>query len=104
MFVMVKKIAAVPEESVFAALERREALFEDVVRRVHEPGVDVAELLQREEVRAVLGVVEVVRRRPVHRNGAGERVRLGLLLPSMDRKRLQMKFAHISRSPIQTAK
>lgn len=65
-----------------AALERRKALFEDVVRRIHETGVDVAELLEREEVRAVLGVVEVVRRRPVYRHGPCKRVRLGFSCPA----------------------
>ena len=53
-----------------AALERRDALGEDVVRRVHEASVDVAKLPETEEVGPVLGVAEVVGRRPVDRNGA----------------------------------
>ena len=36
-----------------AAFERRDALLEDVGGRIHDPGVDIAELLQREEPRAV---------------------------------------------------
>jgi hypothetical protein len=37
-----------------AALERRDALLEHVVGRVHDAGVDVAELGQAEQVRRVL--------------------------------------------------
>ncbi len=43
-----------------AAFERRDALFEHVGRRVPDAGIDVAELLQREQVGGVLGVVELV--------------------------------------------
>ena len=43
---------------------------EDVVRRVHEASVDVAKLAEAKEVGPVLGVAEVVGRRPVDRNGA----------------------------------
>jgi hypothetical protein len=44
-----------------AALELRDARLEDVRRRVHEAGVDVAEFLEREEVRRVLRVLELFR-------------------------------------------
>ena len=54
-----------------AALERGQALLEDVGRRVHQPRVDVAEFLQREEVRRVLGVAEDVTGRLVQGDGAG---------------------------------
>ena len=47
-------------EAGHAALERGDPLLEDVGGGVHDAGVDVAELLEREEVGAVLGGVEDV--------------------------------------------
>ncbi len=59
-----------------AALERGDALLEHVVGRVHDAGVDVAELLQREQVRRVLGALELIRGRLIdrHRDRAGRRI------------------------------
>ena len=70
-----RRLAARGGERGDAALERGDALLEDVGRRVHDPGVDVPELLQREEARAVVGVVERVGRGLVDRDGAGVRAR-----------------------------
>ncbi len=53
-----------------AAVQRGDALLEHVVRGVHDPRVDVAELAQAEQVRGVLGVPEVVGDRLVDRDGA----------------------------------
>ena len=50
-----------------AAFERGDALLDDVLRRVHDPGVDVAGLGQAEQRRGVLGAVERVRRGLVDR-------------------------------------
>ena len=54
-----------------AALERGDALLDDVLRRVHDPGVDVARLGQAEQRGGVLGVVEGVRRGLVDRQRPG---------------------------------
>ena len=62
-----------------AAFERRDALLEDVGGRIHDPGVDVAELLQREEARAVRRIREGVGGRLVDRHGARIRSRRRLL-------------------------
>ena len=43
-----------------AAFERRDALLDDVLRRVHDPGVDVAGLGKAEQRGGVLGAVERV--------------------------------------------
>jgi hypothetical protein len=58
------------------AIERGDALLEHVAGRVRDPGVDVAELLEREEIRRMPGVIELVRRGLVdrHRDRAGGRV------------------------------
>ena len=61
------------------ALERRDALLEDVPGRVHDARVDVARHLEREQVGGVLGVVELVRRRLVDRDGPRLRRRVGRL-------------------------
>ena len=61
-----------------AAFEGRDALLEHAGGRVHDPGVDVAELLEPEQAGRVRGVVEDVAGRRVDRHGAGvgRRVRL----------------------------
>jgi hypothetical protein len=66
-------------ERADAALERRHALLEDVGRGVHDPGVDVSELLEREEPGGVIGVLEVVGAGGVDRDGARAGGRIGLL-------------------------
>ena len=58
-------------ERRYAALERRNALFKDVLRGVGESAIDVAGVAQRETVCRVLGIVEDVRSGGVNRNGAG---------------------------------
>ena len=62
-----------------ATVELRDPLLEYVGRGVHEPGVDVAELLQREEARRVLSALELVRRRLEDRDRAGPCRRIGAL-------------------------
>ena len=66
-----------------ALLERGDPLLEGGGGRVHDPRVDVAEPLQREELGGVVGVLEDVGRRLIdrHRPRAGDRVGP---LPGMD--------------------
>ena len=63
-----------------AALKRRKTLLQDVFRRIHETGVDVARTLQREKVRAMLGVVEIKGGRAVDGNRTG--VCRGIAVPA----------------------
>lgn len=60
-----------------AVLEDRHALFEHVDGRVHQARVDVAELGEREELRRLLGRLELVRRGAVDRDRARRRRRVG---------------------------
>ena len=74
--------AAWPEatrEGRDATLERGDALLEHVVGRVHDPGVDVPELLEPEQPCGVVGVVEDVARGGVDRDGPGVGRGVGLL-------------------------
>ncbi len=64
-------------ERAHAALDLGDALFEDVIGGVHDARVDVAQLLQREKVRGVLGVAELVRGRLINRHGDRVRGRVG---------------------------
>ena len=72
-----------------AALDRGDALFEHVVGRVHDARVDVAEFLQREQVRGVLGVAELVGRGLVDRHRDRIRRRVGAPA-AMEGKRFRM--------------
>jgi len=53
-----------------AALQRRNPLLEDIGRRIHDAGVDVAELLQSKEAARVRAIVEDVAGRLVDRHSA----------------------------------
>ena len=66
-------------ERAHAALERGDALLEDVRGGVHDARVDVAELLQREEVRGVRSVPEAVAARLVDGHRARARGGVGLV-------------------------
>ena len=84
-----------------AALQRRDALLEHVGGRVHDAGVDVAELLQREQVGGMIRIVEDVRRRLVDRHRPGPRGRIGLLT-GVHRQRFQpvLRLGFALRSPL----
>mmetsp|Transcript_7550 Transcript_7550/g.30305 ORF Transcript_7550/g.30305 Transcript_7550/m.30305 type:complete len:383 (+) Transcript_7550:310-1458(+) len=74
-----QKLRALParhRERAHAALERGDALFEHVARRVHDSAVYVPERAQPEQIGAVLGRIERVRARGVDRHRA--RVRRGI--------------------------
>ncbi len=64
-----RRLAAGDRERRGAAFERGDALLEHVRGRVLKAGVDVAELLQAEKPRGVVGVVEDVRRGLVDGHG-----------------------------------
>ena len=57
-------------QSPYAAVKRRDTLFENIRRGIHQPGVDVAKFLQPEKICGVLGTVEGVGSGLVKRNGA----------------------------------
>ena len=65
-------------ERADATLERGEPVLEHGLGRVHDPRVDVAELLEAEQRGGVVGVAEHERRRLVDRGGAGAGGRVGL--------------------------
>ena len=66
-----------------AALEVVEPGLEHALGRVHDAGVDVADLGEREQVLRVRGVAELEARRLVDRHRAGTRGRIGNL-PGVD--------------------
>ncbi len=73
------RLAGRDAQGADAALERRDPLLEDTGRRVHDPGVDVAELLEPEQAGGVGGVVEDVAGGGVDRHGPGVRGRVDVL-------------------------
>ena len=66
------------EKGCGATLKRGNTLFNDILGRVLDARVDVAELGEGEEVLRVLGTVEDVRGRLVDRGGPRVRDRIGL--------------------------
>ena len=74
-----RRLAARQQEGAGAALERGDALLDHCLGRVHDPGVDVAELGEREQVLRVVRAVEHVGGGLVDRDGSrvGGRVGLG---------------------------
>jgi len=83
-----RRLPAGDRERADAAFKRGQPLLEHVGRGIHDPRVDVAELLQGEEPRGVRRIVEVVRRRLVDRDGAslGRRVSI---VPAVQGGRLE---------------
>ena len=61
-----------------APFEQGNPLLQHVGRRVHQPGVDVPQLLQGEQIRRVLGVLEDVGARAVNRHAARQGRGVGL--------------------------
>ena len=92
------RLAAGEAEGRDAALERGDALLEDVGRRVHDPGVDVPEFLEPEQPRRVRGVVEDVAGRGVDRDGAGVGRRVGLLAACGERGSRDGRWSDRARS------
>ena len=72
-----------------AAVELRQAFFQHVVGRIHQPGVDVARLPQREQIGAVLRAFEVVGGGAVNRHSPGAGGRFDLLA-GVERQRFDM--------------
>ena len=82
-----------------AALERRDAFLEHRDGRVHDPGVNVAEFLQPEQLGRVVAVAELIAGGLVdrHRNRGGGRI---AAIPGMQHDRLRMlAFRRHRRSP-----
>jgi hypothetical protein len=59
-----------------AAFQCRDPLLQHVAGRVHDPGVDIAQLLQREELGGMLGAVELIGGGLVDRHRHGTRGRI----------------------------
>ena len=62
------------------ALKRRDAFLKDILRRVHEPPVDVARIAQGKPIRRVLRIAEYIGGRLIDGDGARVRRGIGLLL------------------------
>ena len=73
-----RSLSAGGGEPGHAAFEGGHALLEDIRRGIHDTAVNIAELLQREQVRGVLRVLEGERSRLInrHRAGVGRGVRV----------------------------
>ena len=66
-----RRLSARRRQASYAALQRRHPLLEDVGRRIHDPCIDVAELLQAEQRRRMVRIVESVGSGLVDRYRAG---------------------------------
>jgi hypothetical protein len=80
------------------------ALLKNIAGGIHDARVDVAEFLQREQVRRVLGILELIRGRLIDRHGARIRRGIGQLpgvqLPGGETI-LALRFVrHAAKSPL----
>ena len=75
-----RKRSTNPSPAARTAFESGHALFEDVRRGIHDTRVDVPEFLQREKIRGVLGIAELIRGRLVNRDG--DRAGCGVRAPA----------------------
>ncbi len=75
---MLRRMSRTDGERRNPAFQRRDALLQHVVGRVHDARIDVAEFLEAEQVSGVIGVVEDVGRRLIDRCRAGVRGGIGL--------------------------
>ena len=78
----------------YAALERCDALFKDVLRGVCEPAVDVARVAKGKAIRRVLRVVEYIGSRRINRDGAGIGGGVGLFLTDVELQSFKMIIGH----------
>ena len=88
-----------------AALQRRDALLEDILGRVRQAAIDVARIAQAEAIRRMLAVAEHIGRRLIDRHGTCIRRRIGLLLTDMQLQSFKMillVLAHINTSFLNT--
>ena len=68
-----RRLPARQSERRHTALERRHTLLEHGRRGIHDAAIDVAEFLQAEQARGVLGIVERERCGLIDRHGTGVR-------------------------------
>ena len=78
----------------YAALERRNALFKDVLCGIREPAVDVARVTKGEAIRRVLRVVEYIGSRRINRDGTGIGGGVGLFLTDVELQSFKMIIGH----------
>ena len=81
-------------ERRYAALERRNALFKDVLCGIREPAVDVARVTKGEAIRRVLRVVEYIGSRRINRDGTGIGGGVGLFLTDVELQSFKMIVGH----------
>ena len=78
----------------YAALERRNALFKDVLCGIREPAVDVARVTKGKAIRRVLRVVEYIGSRRINRDGTGIGGGVGLFLTDVELQSFKMIVGH----------
>src|SRR5579859_1617082 len=78
-----------------ATLQSCQTLLEDVRRRIHDTGVDVSELLQREQTGRMVGIVEYIRSRLIDGHSSGLR-RGVFLLAAMHGESCKFMLALVS--------
>ena len=81
-------------ERRYAALERRNALFKDVLCGIREPAIDVARVAKGKAIRRVLRVVEYIGSRRVDRDGTGIGGGVGLFLTDVELQSFKMIVGH----------
>jgi hypothetical protein len=98
--VIARNCAACPLETARAA--RSDPFLEDSRRRIHDPGVDIPELLKAEQCGGVIGAVENVGCGLINRHCPG--VRCGIRrVPGMKGARIETEVSFTIRHPFNLA-
>ena len=83
-----------PRKGRNAALQRRNALFQHILRGVGQSAVDIARICQTETCGGMGGVLKDVGRGLINRDSAGIGRGIGLFLPNMQLKGFKLVIAH----------
>ena len=69
-----RRLARTECQAAHSAFQGRQPLFQHVRRRIHQPGIDIAEFLQREKIGCVVRILKYVAGRLINRYGSAQSI------------------------------
>ena len=68
------RLARAECQAAHSAFQGRQPLFQHVRRRIHQPGVDIAEFLQSEEIGGMIRILKNIAGRLINRYGPAQSI------------------------------